>query len=190
MNYQVGQYLPDWHPWENIEDYYVGNRETGGAREIVPFELTWINDIFGMPTPLASVRTKLTKINVDIDDIYHCLLKYPDQVLANITIEVISRPKATREMRILGTEGEIVFSADENCVRLSTINSPEWIRYELGSGTLENGYINPEEPYIAEMRDFIAAVSEKNNILFPNTLREDYDVLQTLYQLEALSEKI
>lgn len=190
LNYQVGQYLPDWHPWEKVEDYYVGNRETGGAREIVPFELTWLNDIFGMPTPLASVKTKLTRINADIDDIYHCLLKYPGEVLANITVEVISRPKATRELRILGADGEIVFSVDENCVRYSTINNPEWTRYELGDGTVENGYINPEEPYIAEMRDFISAVSEKNNLIFPNTLRADYDVLQTLYRLEALSEKI
>ena len=23
INYQVGQYLPDWHPWERVEDFYV-----------------------------------------------------------------------------------------------------------------------------------------------------------------------
>ena len=188
VNYQTGQYLPDWHPWERIEDFYVSARETGGCREIVPFELTWLNDVFGKPEPLACVKAKLTDMNADIDDIYHCLLRYPGGMLANVTVEVVSRPQATRELRVLGTEGEIVFSADENCVRYANTGSLEWQRFDLGSGTVEQGYINPEEPYIAEMRDFVEAVSQRDKNLYPNTLLDDYHVLQTLYRLEELSE--
>jgi len=188
VNYQTGQYLPDWHPWEKIEDFYVSTRETGAGREIVPFELTWLNDIFGQPVALACVKAKLTDMNADIDDIYHCLLRYPEGVLANVTVEVISRPQSTREMRVLGSTGEIVFSADENCVRYANSGNPDWIRFNLGGGTVETGYINPEEPYIAEMRDFVNAVMQKNKSLYPNTLLDDYLVLQTLHQLEKLTE--
>ncbi len=124
INYQTGQYLPDWHPWEDIGDYYVSSRETGAGREIVPFELTWLNDIFGRPEPLACVKAKLTDMNADIDDIYHCILRYPEGVLANVTVEVVSRPQATREMRVLGSTGEIVFSADENWVRYANTANP------------------------------------------------------------------
>lgn len=190
INYHTGQYLPDWHPWERIEDFYVSSRATGACREIVPFELTWLNDIFGNPEPLACVKAKLTDINADIDDVYHCLLRYPKHVLANVTVEVISRPKATRELRVLGTQGEIIFSADEHCVRYANIGTPEWIRFDLGTGTVEKSYINPEEPYIAEMKDFVAAVTKADKSLFPNTLLDDYRVLQTLYRLEQLSENV
>jgi hypothetical protein len=48
FNYQVGQYLPDWHPWENINNFYVSKKKTGACREIVPFELNWICGIFGV----------------------------------------------------------------------------------------------------------------------------------------------
>ena len=188
VNYQTGQYLPDWHPWEKIEDFYVSERETGAGREIVPFELTWLNDIFGEPEPLACVKAKLTDMNADIDDIYHCLLRYPDGVLANITVEVISRPQATREMRVLGSTGEIVFSADENCVRYCNKDSHEWVRFDLGGGTIESGYMNPEEPYIAEMRDFINAITQNDKSLYPNTLLDDYRILKTLCELEKLAE--
>ena len=143
INYQTGQYLPDWHPWEKIEDFYVSVTETGAGREIVPFELTWLNDIFGNPEPLACVKAKLTDMNADIDDIYHCLLRYPNGVLANITVEGISQPQATREMRVLGSSGEIVFSADENCVRYCNNEKHEWVRFELGGGTVGDGYVNP-----------------------------------------------
>jgi len=188
VNYQTGQYLPDWHPWERVEDFYVSNRATGACREIVPFELTWLNGIFGSPEPLACVKAKVTDINADIDDVYHCILQYPKGVLANICVEVISRPKATRELRVLGTLGEIVFSADERCVRHASAENTEWTRFDLTGGTVEKSYINPEEPYIAEMCDFIDAVKQGNGSLFPNTLLDDYRVLQTLDKLERLSE--
>jgi predicted dehydrogenase len=188
INYQTGQYLPNWHPWEKIEDYYVSVHETGAGREIVPFELTWINDIFGEPKPLGCVKAKLSDMNADIDDIYHCLLRYPNGVLANITVEVVSQPQATREMRVLGSAGEIVFSADENCVRYCNNDNPEWVRFDLGGGTVAAGYINPEEPYIAEIREFVNAITLNNKSLYSNTLLDDYCVLQTLYQLEKLAE--
>ncbi len=187
VNYQTGQYLPDWHPWEKIEEFYVSKRETGGAREIVPFELTWLNDLLGEPLALACVKAKLTDIKADIDDIYHCLLRYDDNVIANITVEVISRPKASRDMRILGSEGEIVYSADSNSVRYINTSMDDWFGFDLGAGKVEDLYINPEEPYIAEMRDFISAVESKDQTLFPNSLKDDFKILQTLEALEKMT---
>lgn len=184
INYHTGQYLPDWHPWESIETFYVSKRETGGAREIVPFELTWIDDLFGQPQVLACHKAKLTDMPADIDDIYHCLLRYEDNILLNMTVEVISRPRATRHMRILGSRGEIVFDGDSNCVRHINTGMPDWEETRFGAGTVENQYINPEEPYVAEMQDFVAAVSSGNGARFPNTLQDDYRILQVLNRLE------
>lgn len=190
LNYLTGQYLPDWHPWEHIRDFYVSRRLTGGAREIVPFELTWLNEIFGEPEPLACVKSKLTDMDADIDDIYHCLLRYPQGMLANVTVEVISRPKATRELHILGSDGRLVFSVDENCVRFIGTGDPDWTRINLGSGTVEAGYINPEEPYISEMTDFVKAIAAADRHVFPNTLENDVRVLALLNNLEKLSKTV
>lgn len=187
ISYQTGQYLPDWHPWERIEDFYVSRRETGGAREIVPFELTWLNAALGEPVALACVKAKLTDMSADIDDVYHCLLRYPGGVLCNMSVDVIARPTATRELRILGTHGQIVMSADEQVVRYCSSSQPEtWTRYSLAPGTVEDGYINPEEPYIAEMADYVAAVAARDASLFPNSLQADVRVLECLHALEQL----
>ena len=187
INYQTGQYLPDWHPWESIEEFYVSKRDTGGCREIVPFELTWINKMLGDAQPLACVNSKQTDMPVDIDDIYHCLLRYPNDALLNMTVEVISRPKATRNMRIIGSKGEIVFCADESVVRYIAVNDEDWTKYDIAGGTVETQYINPEEPYIEEMSDFVSAAKERNQALYPNNLIEDYKILQTLYALEEIA---
>ena len=189
INYHTGQYLPDWHPWEDIADFYVSKRETGGAREIVPFELTWLCHIFGVPKALACWKGKLSALNVDIDDLYHCIMQFPKSgMVCNMTVEVISRPQATREMRILGTDGEIVFSADANSVRYRNIQMQDWTHFEFKAGTVENLYINPEEPYIEEMRAWTQALVSRDTSSYPNSLREDYQILKVLSDLEALAE--
>ena len=193
FNYQTGQYLPDWHPWENIEEFYVSNPDTGGCREIVPFELTWLNDIFGDCKPLACVRRKLTDVSANIEDIYHCLLEYPNNILGNLTVEVISRPKATRDIRILGSKGEIVYSGDTNTLKYINTKMKEWSIISFDKGTVEDGYINPEEPYINEMKDFVESIKnikQGKDSLYPNSLEDDYKILQTLYKLEEISEGI
>jgi predicted dehydrogenase len=188
FNYQTGQYLPDWHPWEKIEEFYVSSPETGGCREIVPFELTWLNDIFGEPKPMACVKRKLTNTNAPIDDIYHCLLAYPDELIGNLTIEVVSRPKATREFRLIGSDGEIVFSGDGNSVKYINTSMGDWQTVLFEPGTIEQQYINPEEPYIKEMQKFTNAVMSRDRSLYPNSLYDDYKVLKILYECEDLSE--
>ena len=86
------------------------------------------------------------------------------------------------------SKGEIVFSADQNCVRYCNNDNPEWIKFDLSGGTIVAGYINPEEPYIAEMLEFVNAITQNNKRLYSNTLLDDYRLLQTLYKLEKLAE--
>ncbi len=193
INYQVGQYLPDWHPWEDIKDFYVSKRETGAGREIVPFELTWLNNLFGNPETLACIKTKLTDMDIDIDDIYHFVLRYPNNLLANITVEVVSRPRATRELRILGSNGEIAYSQDTNILKYMNTDMDDWEIIKFDLENVEKDYIYSEEPYIQEVSDFMKSVELKifnKEIIYTNTLKKDYLILQTLYSLEELAEKV
>lgn len=184
FNYCVGQYLPDWHPWESISDFYVSQRATGGCREIVPFEMTWLSDIWGMPSASGSVYTKLSNMSVDIDDIYTAHLKFNDNVLGILTVEVLSRPIATREMRVVGEKGLIHFSGDQSKIFLKTLEEEKV--FDLNKGSVEKNYINPEEPYISEIKDFLRACVESNPSIFPNNLEMDVQTLQVLNDIERV----
>ncbi len=185
--YATGQWLPDWHPWEDIADFYVSRRETGGCREIVPFELTWLNDLFGTPQPISCRKYHLSELNADIDDSYYFLLQHPGGLVGSLNIEVISRPTPTRELRVIGESGIIVMSGDEKCVRYSNIASDGWVTIPFDLGTHEGISVNPEEPYIAELNAFVLAVAEKNSALFPNTLQNDFATLSLLNKLDSLA---
>ena len=68
--YHWGQYLPTWHVYERYEDFYVSKRETGACREIVPFVLEWLVDIFGIPKAISCLKDKISDLDADIDDIF------------------------------------------------------------------------------------------------------------------------
>jgi predicted dehydrogenase len=187
FTYVVGQYLEDWHPWETIKDFYVSRKETGGAREIVPFELGWLFEIFGKLNPLCCVKKKLSDLDADIDDFYSFILEGDDGVIGTINVEVLSRPEATRNFRVVGERGIIEFDGRNNLVSVCDLDSNERDEYNLGEGEVFQGYINPEEPYVEELKLFMQAVVESRPDIFPNSLAKDAYILSVLELLEAMT---
>ena len=117
------------------------------------------------------------------------MLRYPKNILASIVIEVLSRPTATREIQIIGTHGKISYSSADEFVKYIKVGDEKWNEVTLDHGTIEPGYVNPEEPYINEMKDFLNAVNKSDRFVFPNTLEKDVNILKLLTNLEELSIK-
>ncbi|MFX1385068.1 MAG: Gfo/Idh/MocA family protein [Promethearchaeota archaeon] len=188
FTYHAGQYLPDWHPWENVTDFYASKRETGGAREIVAFELRWLTWIFGDIKSVYGDVKKTLDFGADIDDIYQVLLFFKSGLVAHMLIDVVSRV-FYRTLRLLGEEGVIEWEWLEKKVKCYKSKINNWEIYNLGSGTTIEGYDESviEEPYINELKEFLDAVKGKDKASF--TLEEDYHILDILYKIEESSEK-
>lgn len=183
FSYHSGQYLPDWHPWENVKDFYAGRKETGGCREIVPFELTWIVDVMGMPKKVGGFFGKTTDVGADVDDTYVLSLDF-GEAFGNLTVDVTSR-YATRGLILNMERGQILWRWDEGVVKLYDGVSQRWINYYYPQGQTVEGYNKNiiEDMYIEETNLFISAIEGKR--AFPNSLDDDIEVLKLLYKLEG-----
>ena len=183
--YHSGQYLPDWHTYEDVSEYYVSNKETGGGREIVPFELTWITLVLGFPKRVVGLYKNAIQIKGadDIDDTYNLLMDY-GQSIFNLSVDVVSR-YATRRLVINGDKKQLYWNWDDNMIKIYDPESNEWeeIKYETISA--QSGYNKniTEQMYIDEMEAFLKAA--KNESPFPNTLEHDHQVLKVLYAVES-----
>lgn len=179
-----GQYLPDWHTYEKVSEYYVSDPTTGGGREIVPFEMTWFTALFGWPRRVVGNHRKTIEIAgaERIDDTYNCLLDYGD-FLATVTVDVVSR-SATRRLTINGSKAQLAWSWDEPTIRVFDGDTGEWTGLPYEMEQAEPGYNKNigENMYIDEIRAFLDAVAGR--AAFPNTLEEDHRVLKLLYALE------
>ena len=182
--YHSGQYLPDWHPYEDVKDYYVSNKKTGGGREIVPFELTWITLILGFPKRIVGFHKNAIEIEgaEEIDDTYNLLMDYGDSIF-NLSVDVVSR-WATRRLVINGSKGQLYWNWDDNMIKIFDPNKNTWDEIKYESSVAEEGYNKniTEKMYIDEMDSFLKAVRTESR--FPNNLEHDHQVLKTLYSVE------
>jgi predicted dehydrogenase len=183
--YHSGQFLPDWHVYESPADYYVSNPATGGAREIVPFELTWLTKVFGFPTDVCAMFKKTIDIPgaENIDDTYNLLLDY-SQFILNLNVDVVSRV-ATRKLTINGSEKQLYWNWDDNAIQIFDAEKGEWQTHSYQLKEAEAGYNKniSEQMYIDEVANFISAIEGGSK--FQNTLENDLKVLRILYAAEA-----
>jgi len=187
--FHSGQYLPDWHAYEKVEDFYVSNQATGGAREIVPFELSWFTHLFGFPERVCGNVRKTIHIEgaEKIDDTYNCLLDFKD-FLATITVDVVSR-HATRRLLVNGDKKQLIWDWNRNNVQLYDPQKGRWVDIAYEMARSESGY-NPnigENMYIDELNSFIQAVEGKAP--FINSMENDHTVLKLLYAIEKSDQK-
>ena len=176
--YHVGQYLPDWHPWQNIKDFYVGRKETNGCKELIPFELNWMTDIFGKPKLINSYKKKLSNLKIKFPDIQNFSVYFKNNIYFDITIEILSRPQATRELQIIGSEGKIILSFDQGLMKFRNIKMKKFKIFPFNKGKIQKGYINSELPYIREVKTFIKSIKLKSQKLFPHSLEKDINLLK------------
>lgn len=184
LTYHMGQYLPDWHPWEDISEFYAGQKETSAAREMVPFELGWLTWIFGGLKRISCMKAKLSDLKADIDDVYQLIFQFKNGILGHLLVEVISRTP-TRNFKAVGEKGTIEWSWSDDLVRLFDADKKEWLEFKE-EGFREPGYVAKENMYIKEIKAFLEAIKGESN--YPYTLEQDYQLL-TLLQKAEQSEK-
>jgi len=186
FTYHSGQYLPDWHPWEDYRKFYVAKSETGAAREIVPFELAWLTWVFGPINFISCFKGKLSKLEADIDDVYQLILKFRAGILGHVLVDVVARVPY-RIFRLLGEEGVVEWNWVEKRVKIFSAKDNKWTELSVDEGAPEKEYIAGEKMYMDEMRCFLQAIEGKTS--YPYTFEEDKKILGFLYAAERSSDQ-
>lgn len=97
--YHVGQYLPDWHPWDNLKDFFASKKATNGCREIMAIELPWLITAFGKVQSVNIIKNNFTNLEIEFPDTYMLQLTHIDGTVGSIVIDVVSR-KAVRKFEV------------------------------------------------------------------------------------------
>jgi predicted dehydrogenase len=181
FQYHMGQYLPDWHPWEDYRDVYFSKKETSACREMLPFELIWLTWLMQSPvTDISGTITKVTDLDMDADDIILANVKHANGILGNVVIDVISR-KPFRTLRVLGSTGVLAWERFDHEIKLFHADTKTEEVIPVPKGNPESGYVNEEEMYNDEMKAFLDAVYGRAP--YPFSFAENLLNVQALFQL-------
>lgn len=152
--YHIGQYLPDWHPWENYKDFFVGDKRTNGCREIMAIELPWIISCFGAVSRCSFSSGKITGLNIDYDDNFIISIEHENGNKGALIVDVVS-PCAVRKLEIY-TEGDYI----------SWDGSPDTLRrYDKNTGIAEIVALSEEAVHREGYRAFIVENAYRNEIV-------------------------
>src|SRR5207245_1161733 len=88
-----GEYLPDWHPWEDYRDSYSGRRDLGGGPVLTlshPLHaLCWL---LGAPRRVTALAAHASSLEIDTEDVADIALHFDAGQTASAHVDYLSRP--------------------------------------------------------------------------------------------------
>ncbi|MBI4488557.1 MAG: Gfo/Idh/MocA family oxidoreductase [Deltaproteobacteria bacterium] len=147
---ECGQYLPDWHPWEDYRGWYMSKEDQGGGAILdMSHEIDYLRWFFGDVEELTAVVTKVSDLDIDTDDLSEVILRFCSGLLGSLHLDLLQRVYR-RTSTIIGTEGTITWDYNAHAVQLYTAGSGRWQTFEYAFD--RNAY------FIEELKHFLACL--------------------------------
>lgn len=180
--YHVGQYLCDWHPWENYKEFFAGKKETNGVREILAIQLPWLLEAFGEIEALSVQSQKCTSLEIDYKDSIIVNFQHSSGDIGVFCADVVSR-KATTHLEVIGEEIHILWNGHNDDLFIYDISDAEFRKvqmYELVEHA--KGYSDNiiENQYRDEIKGFL-------DLIYLETVPK-YSLEQDKYTLSIINE--
>ena len=184
--YHVGQYLPDWHPWESYNNYFIGDPKTNGCREIMAIDMPWLVTAFGKIKNVSAVKSKNTNLNISYNDNYLINIEHETGAKGVFAVDVVTR-KPIRHIDVYGEDIQISWngtpdSLSEYDIQAKTLKQ---IAIDNASEHVE-GYAAfvTENPYREEINAFLSQINNAENKPQWDFVR-DAELLKIIDKIEA-----
>lgn len=133
---QFGQYLPNWHPWEDYRKTYSARKDLGGGVLLDRIhEINYLRWLVGEIEEVYALIGHLSHLDIDTEDISEILARFCSGAFGSIHLDYI-RPVYDCSLEILGDKGIIQWSFQNHQVRWykpdeKIWQSKQWNKYDL-----------------------------------------------------------
>ncbi len=148
-----GEYLPDWHPWEDYRTSYAARPELGGGVvRTLCHPIDYLRMLLG---EIGSVHgtTGDLGLQLHVEDTAEISLRFESGVIGGVHLNYNQRPPR-HDLEIVGTGGTIRWDNADGAARLYRAQDPRWQAVHLPEGFERN------DLFLAEMRHFLAVLRE------------------------------
>lgn len=184
--YHVGQYLPDWHPWESYNSYFIGNPKTNGCREIMAIDLPWIVTAFGAIKDVKVMKSKNTELNIQYNDNYFIMIEHESGAKGVFAVDVVAR-KPYRHIDVYGESLQLSWNGTADSLVQFDIENKQDINISFTDASEHvDGYAAfiTENPYREELNSYLRQI-EDNEYQPAWNFEKDKVVLGWIDKIEA-----
>ncbi|MBI5955205.1 MAG: Gfo/Idh/MocA family oxidoreductase [Chloroflexi bacterium] len=116
-----GEYLPNWHPWEDYRQSYAARADLGGGVIVtLTHPLDYLRFILGEVESLWSFNGHLSPLEVDVEDTAEIGLKFSSGAIGGVHLNYVQRPP-THRLEIVGTNGTLRWDNADGILHLQTL---------------------------------------------------------------------
>ncbi len=184
--YHVGQYLPDWHPWEKYTDFFVAEAEQSACKEILAIELPWLTMAFGGVKRFETMTRTISDLELDYDDTVHILFEHDSGIQGSVSIDCVAA-RGIRKLDVYNHElyiewngtPETLSQYDREKKRMNEIQ----LYNEISKDKAYDAFII-ENPYMEEIKAFFESIQQRKNH-GRYTYKQDLDVLNLVNAIHS-----
>ncbi len=147
---EVGQYLPDWRPWQDYRQSYTARRELGGGIILdASHELDYLLWFFGEPIEVLCMASTVSQLAVNVEDSASLLLRFASGAHADLHLDFVQRVPS-RSCKLVGEAGTAIWEDSDalNVRVLRPEKEPEYFHFDF----------EDNEMYVAELKQFLNCI--------------------------------
>lgn len=149
---QCGQYLPDWHPWEDYRKGYSANQKLGGGILLDTHEFDYLTWLAGDPKEISCFADQVGTLETDTEDVAEINFRLENSVIANLHVDYLQR-SYQRRYEFHGSEGSLVWDFSEG-LKLFEAQKKRW------ETVWQNPSFDINQTYLDEITEFFSAIEE------------------------------
>lgn len=157
---ESGQYLPDWHPWEDYRSGYSANKKLGGGVLFDSHEFDYLTWFIGDAVKkLSCFSAKRSNLEIDVEDTAAVIVEFTGGVIGEIHLDYTQR-FGQRNFEFFGETGTVIWDINSQKV---VVKNKEFAEVSF---PLADDY-DVNTMYVEEVRHFLECVDERTETITP-----------------------
>ena len=150
-----GEYLPNWHPWEDYTKSYSARKDLGGGVVLTlchPFDT--LRMLFGGVQSVTAELQSGHLPGLEVEDMAEVVLGFESGVLGSVHVDYVQRP-SSHTMSFTCENGRVFWDSANGSVSWMEAGASDWQRWTTEEDFERNTL------FLDEMRNFIDMVNGK-----------------------------
>ena len=162
-----GEYLPQWHPWEDYRQSYAARADLGGGVIVTLMHpLDYLCYLLGEVASLWSFNGHISPLEIDVEDVAEIGLKFANGAIGGVRVNYFQRPPVHR-LEIVGTDGTLHWDNTYGTLHFYQMPAPFGSYSNQPPAPVKEVFAPPEgfernQLFVAQIRHFIEIVCGKS----------------------------
>lgn len=154
-----GEYLPNWHPWEDYRVGYSASKDLGGGVLLTMcHSFDYLRWLIGEVKNVSAVTSNNGGLGIDVEDSADVLLNFKSGIVGNVHLDYLENP-GRHYLNIIGQNGVISWDNNDGMVKWFSGKTGKWEKIPAPKDFERN------DLFVLEMKNFISCIIKNEQSL-------------------------